>query len=87
VTHGGKGKLSWVTGVWHCSTCNRRGTWRLGLISFKKSYFLMNLDGDKLYMKLVTCNEIYNFVVQTFFNLSHLETQIIDIVSRSQFSV
>jgi hypothetical protein len=31
--------------------------------------------------------EIFNFVVQTFFIWSHLEAQIIDIVSRSQFSV
>jgi hypothetical protein len=26
----------------------------------------MNSDGDKLYTKLVTFGEIYNFVVQTF---------------------
>ena len=26
----------------------------------------MKLDGDKLYMKIVDLDEIYNFVVQTF---------------------
>ena len=26
----------------------------------------MNLDGDKLYIKIVDIDEIYNFVVQTF---------------------
>ena len=26
----------------------------------------MNSDGDKLYMKIVGLDEIYNFVVQTF---------------------
>jgi hypothetical protein len=29
--------------------------------------FCMNSDGDKLYMKFVAFDEIYNFVVQTFF--------------------
>jgi hypothetical protein len=29
--------------------------------------FFMNLDGDKLYTKLVAFDVIYNFVVQTFF--------------------
>jgi hypothetical protein len=27
----------------------------------------MNSDEDKLYMKLVAFDEVYNFVVQTFF--------------------
>ena len=31
----------------------------------------MNPDEDKLYIKIVDLDEIYNFVVQTFF---HLET-------------
>jgi hypothetical protein len=26
----------------------------------------MNSDGDELYMKLISFDEIYNFVVQTF---------------------
>ena len=26
----------------------------------------MKLDGDKLYMKIVDLDEIYNFIVQTF---------------------
>jgi hypothetical protein len=33
----------------------------------------MNLDGDKLYMKIVAFIEIYNFLVQTFFIWSYLE--------------
>jgi hypothetical protein len=32
----------------------------------------MNSDEDKLYTKLVAFNEIYNFIVQTFFTWSHL---------------
>ena len=28
----------------------------------------MNSDGDKLYMKVVDLDEIYNFVVQIFFS-------------------
>jgi hypothetical protein len=35
----------------------------------------MNSDGDKLYMKLVAFDEIYNFVVQTLFIWSHFETK------------
>jgi hypothetical protein len=27
----------------------------------------MNSDGDKIYIKFVASDEIYNFVVQTFF--------------------
>jgi hypothetical protein len=26
----------------------------------------MNLDGDEIYMKIVTFYEVYNFIVQTF---------------------
>ena len=44
----------------------------------------MNLDGDKLYMKIVDLDNIYNFVVQTFFIWSHLGAQIIDKCSRSK---
>ena len=33
---------------------------------------------DKLYMKIVDLDEIYNFVVQIFFIWSHLGAQIID---------
>jgi hypothetical protein len=36
----------------------------------------MDLDGDKLYTKLLTFNEIYNFVVQFFSICSHLGAQI-----------
>jgi hypothetical protein len=32
----------------------------------------MNSDGDKIYMKIVAFDEIYNFVVWTFFIWSHL---------------
>jgi hypothetical protein len=32
----------------------------------------MNSDGDKIYMKIVAFDEIYNFVVSTFFIWSHL---------------
>jgi hypothetical protein len=36
---------------------------------FKNCNFLfgMNSDGDKIYMKIVSFDEIYNFVGQTFF--------------------
>ena len=44
----------------------------------------MNLDGDQLYMKIVDLDEIYNFVVQTFFIWSHLVTQIIETNFRSK---
>jgi hypothetical protein len=44
----------------------------------------MNLDGDKLYMKIVTFDKIYNFVVQTFM-WSHLQTQIINILLKFKF--
>ena len=37
----------------------------------------MNLDGDKLYIKIIDLDEIYNFVVQTFFIWSHLGAQMI----------
>ena len=38
----------------------------------------MNLDGDKLYIKIVDLDEIYNFIVQIFFIQSHLGAQIIN---------
>jgi hypothetical protein len=38
---------------------------RVSLFS-KNLNFFMNLDGDKLYTKLVAFDEIHNFVVQTF---------------------
>ena len=44
----------------------------------------MNLDGDKLGMKIIDLDGIYNFVVQTFFIWSHLDAQIIDKCSRSK---
>jgi hypothetical protein len=43
----------------------------------------MNSDGGKLYMKIVAFDELYNFVVQSF-SRSHLHTQIIDILFRSE---
>jgi hypothetical protein len=45
----------------------------------------MNSDGDKLCTKLVAFDEIYNFVVQTFFIGSHLEAQTIHILFRSGY--
>jgi hypothetical protein len=45
----------------------------------------MNTDGDKLYMKIVSFDENYNFVVQTLFIGSQLQTQIINILFKSQF--
>ena len=39
----------------------------------------MNLDGDKIYTKIVDLDEIYTFVVQSFFMWSHPSDQIIDI--------
>jgi hypothetical protein len=44
----------------------------------------MNSDGGKLYMKIVEFDEIYKFVVQNFYIWSHLHSQIIDKLSRSQ---
>ena len=44
----------------------------------------MKLDGDKLYMKIVDLDEIYNFIVQIFFIWSHLGAQIIDTNFRSK---
>ena len=44
----------------------------------------MNLDGVKLYMKIIELDEIYNFVVQIFFIWSHLGAQIIDTNFRSK---
>jgi hypothetical protein len=43
----------------------------------------MNSDRNKLYTKLITFDEVYNFVVQTFFISNQLRAQIIDIPSRS----
>ena len=44
----------------------------------------MNPDEDKLYIKIVDLDEIYNFVVQTFFIRIHLGAQIIDKTCRSK---
>jgi hypothetical protein len=55
---------------------------------FKNLYFFcLKSDGDKLYMKIVDFDEIYNFVVQSFSILSQLHSQIIDKLSISQFAV
>jgi hypothetical protein len=35
----------------------------------------MNLDEDKLYIKIVALNEIYNFVVEKFLNWNYLGSQ------------
>jgi small nuclear ribonucleoprotein (snRNP)-like protein len=45
----------------------------------------MNSDGDKLYTKLVAFDEIYNFVLQTFFIRSHREDQKTDILYRCRY--
>jgi hypothetical protein len=59
-----------------------------GPFVFKKSQlFCMNSDEDKLYMKIIVFDEIYNFVDQTFFIGNHIQTQIINIPSRSQLLV
>ena len=44
----------------------------------------MNSDEDKLYIKIVDLDEIYNFVVQNFFIWSHLGAQITDTNFRSK---
>ena len=36
----------------------------------------MMFDEDKLYIKVVVLNEIYNFLVETFLILDHLDVQI-----------
>jgi hypothetical protein len=43
----------------------------------------MNSGEDKINMKIVAFDEIYNFVLQTFFIWSHIGVQNIDIPSRS----
>jgi hypothetical protein len=41
-----------------------------GPVCFKKFViFCLNSDEGKLYMKIVAFDEIYNFVVQSFFHL------------------
>jgi hypothetical protein len=52
----------------------RRFKWRHGLYEFQTKIVtsFLNLDGDKLYTKLVAFNEIYNFVVQFF----HLKSSL-----------
>ena len=37
--------------------------------------FYMNLDDDKLYIKIIALDEIYNFVVETFFIWNCLGSQ------------
>jgi hypothetical protein len=38
-----------------------------GPVGFQKFViFCLNSDGDKLYMKIIAFDEIYNFVVQNF---------------------
>jgi hypothetical protein len=47
----------------------------------------MNPDEDKIYTKIVAFDEIYNFVVWTFFHLKSSLDSKIDILSISQFTV
>jgi hypothetical protein len=47
----------------------------------------MNPDEDKIYTKIVAFDEIYNFVVRTFFHLKSSLDSKINILSRSQFTV
>ena len=47
----------------------------------------MNSDGDKLYMKIVDLDEIYNFIGQIFFIWSDLGAQIIDTNFRSKIQI
>jgi hypothetical protein len=44
----------------------------------------MNSNGDKICIKLVDIDEIYNFVVQTIFIQNHLRAQIINTIFRSK---
>jgi hypothetical protein len=46
----------------------------------------MNSDGDKIYMKIVVFDEIYNFVVQTC-SFEVILRPKNDVLPRSQFSV
>jgi hypothetical protein len=48
-----------------------------GPIDLRKRNLFINLDGYKVYIKIVPFIDIYNFVVY-FFILNHLEAQIID---------
>jgi hypothetical protein len=45
----------------------------------------MYSDGDEIYTKIVAFDDIYNFVVQTFFIWSHLRIQKVDILSGSGY--
>jgi hypothetical protein len=47
----------------------------------------MNSDGDKLYMKFVSFDEIYNFAVQTFFHVKSSWAKKVDILSRFFFGI
>jgi hypothetical protein len=44
-------------------------------------------DEDKIYIKIVAFNEIYNFVVQTFFIWNHLEPGKNDILLRPELYI
>jgi hypothetical protein len=47
----------------------------------------MNLDWEKPYTRVVDLVKIYNFVVQTFLNLSHLRAQIFDLMFKSKIRI
>jgi hypothetical protein len=47
----------------------------------------MNSDGDKLYAELVVFDEIYNFIVQTFFIWSHIRLKKWYIVYITAFNI
>jgi hypothetical protein len=83
VAHGGRGKPPWAMAVAGATVTYRRRPRRLGTVALRPSWlmvvrvslfsknrnFFINSDGDKLYTKLVAFDEIYNFVLQTFFHL------------------
>jgi hypothetical protein len=60
VPHGGRGAR-------YCSPATVVGHGGRGAVCFQKFViFCLNSDEDKLYMKIVPFDEIYNFVIQNF---------------------
>jgi hypothetical protein len=61
----GNSTPAWVLGtVVSQTSCDTT----VGLNSFSKNCnFFMDSDGDKIYIKIVVFDEIYNFVVKAFF--------------------
>jgi hypothetical protein len=51
------------------------GPWTWLQISFKSKQVQKSLDEDKLYIKIIALDRIYNFVVKKFLNWNYLGSQ------------